>query len=64
MYLFANGKKIFKIKANNKNVTFPAQFRLGSVSNRFNNTESREVSLNQICMIFQSITILLINLTY
>ena len=27
-------------KANNENVTFPAQFRLGSVSNRFNNTES------------------------
>ena len=33
-----------KFKADNKNVNFSAQFCLGSVSNAFSNTESREVS--------------------
>ena len=45
-YLFANGKEIFKLKAHNKNVNFPTQFCLGSISNRFSATESREVSFN------------------
>ena len=45
-YLFVNGKEIFKFKADNKNVNFPYQFCLGSISNGFSNTESREVSLN------------------
>ena len=45
-YLFVNRKEIFKFKANNKNVNFPTQFCLGSISNGFSNTESREVSLN------------------
>ena len=45
-YLFVNNKDIFKFKANNKNVNFSTQFCLGSVSNRFSATESREVSLN------------------
>ena len=35
-----------KIKADNENVNFPTQFGLGSISNRFSATESREVSLN------------------
>ena len=45
-YLFVNGKEIFKFKADNKNVNFPSQFCLRSISNGFSNTESREVSLN------------------
>ena len=45
-YLFLNGKEIFKFKAENKNVNFPAQFCLGIISNGFSATESREVSLN------------------
>ena len=45
-YLCVNGKEIFKFKAGNKNVNFPTQFCLGSISNGFNATESREVSLN------------------
>ena len=45
-YLFVNGKEIFKFKAGNKNVNFPTQFCLASISNGFSVTESREVSLN------------------
>ena len=41
------GKKIFKFNADNKNVTFPTQFCLGSISNGFSNIESRQVPLNQ-----------------
>ena len=44
-YLFVHGKKIFKFKADNKNVNFATQFCLGSISNGFGTTESREVSL-------------------
>ena len=45
-YLLVNRKGIFKFKADNKNVSFPNQFCLGSISNGFSATESREVSLN------------------
>ena len=45
-YLFVNGKEIFKFKADNKNINFPTQFCLGSISNGFSANESREVSLN------------------
>ena len=45
-YLFVNGKEIFKFKGENKNVNFPTQFCLGSISNGFSATESGEVSLN------------------
>ena len=45
-YLFVNVKEIFKFKADNKNVNFPTQFCLRSISNGFSATESREVSLN------------------
>ena len=34
-YLFVNGKEIDKFKATNKNVNFPSQFCLGSISNKF-----------------------------
>ena len=43
---FVNEKEIFKLKADNKNVNFPIQFCLVSMSNGFRATESREVSLN------------------
>ena len=39
-------EKIFKFKADNKNVNLPTQFCLGSISNEFSATESREVSSN------------------
>ena len=45
-YLFVDGKEIFKFKADNKNVNFPAQLCLGIISNRFRALESRGVSLN------------------
>ena len=32
-YFFANGKRIFKFKADYKNVNFPVQFCLGSIYN-------------------------------
>ena len=62
-YLFVNGKKFFKFKTDNKNVNFPTQFCLGSISNGFSALESREVSLNGNVYDFKSITIPLINLT-
>ena len=34
-YMFANGKKVFKFKADNEIVNFPTQFCLGSISNEF-----------------------------
>ena len=41
-----NGKEIFKFKAHKKNFNFPTWFCLGSISNGFSSTESRDVSLN------------------
>ena len=38
---FLLGKKIFKFKADNKNVNFPTHFCLASISNGFTNIESR-----------------------
>ena len=46
-YLFVNGKEIFNFKAENKNVNFPTQFCLGSISNGLSAAESREASLNR-----------------
>ena len=45
-YLFVNGKEVFKFKADNKNINFPTQFCLGSISNGFSTAESRELYLN------------------
>ena len=39
-------EKIFKFKADNKSVNFPTRFFLGSISDGFSNTTSREVSLD------------------
>ena len=44
---YLNGKWIFKFKAYNKNINFPTQFCLGSISNGFGSTKSREVSLKE-----------------
>ena len=46
-YLFINGKEIFLFKSDNKNVNFPAQFCLGSISNKFGAIGSREISLKE-----------------
>ena len=45
--MFANGKEVFKFKANDKNNNFPTQFYLESISNGFGATESRAVSLKE-----------------
>ena len=34
-YLFVNRKESYEFKASNKNVNFPSQFFLGSISNKF-----------------------------
>ena len=48
-----------------KKVNFATEFCLASISNGLSATESREMYfLMEMCMIFQSITILLIHLTY
>ena len=39
-------KKSLNLKPKTNNVNFPTQFCLGSISNGFRATESREVSLN------------------
>ena len=46
-YLFVNGNESFKFKPDNKNVNFPSHSCVGSISNGFIATESREVSLNE-----------------
>ena len=51
-YFFVNGKEICKFKDSNKNVNFPNQFCLGSISNKFSYVE------------FQLIMKQSINLTY
>ena len=43
----ANRQEIFNFKVDNKNVNFPTQFCLRSISNGFSATKSREVSLNR-----------------
>ena len=43
-YLFVNGKEIYKFKASTKSVSFPSQCSLGSIYNKFDYVESKEVS--------------------
>ena len=43
--MFVKGKEIYNFRDDNKNVNIPTQFYLGSISNGFGVTESREVSL-------------------
>ena len=63
-YLFVNGKKSWSLKPVIKRLTLPTQFCLGSISNEFCATESREVFWNGNGNDFQSIAIILINMTY
>ena len=62
-YLFVNGKEIYKFEVSNKNVNFPSQFCLGSISKKFDYVDSKEISFEKRCIIFQLIMIPLINLT-
>ena len=48
IYLFVNGKEIFKFKVDKKIVNFPTRFCLGSISNGSSALESKEVSLSGI----------------
>ena len=43
-YFCVNGKKIYNLKVDNKNIKFPVQFCSGNISEKFNALESREVS--------------------
>ena len=43
--MFIDRKDIFKFKAGNKIVSLPTQFCLGSMSNKFDANEYREISL-------------------
>ena len=61
-YLFVNIKKIYKFIADNENVNSPSQFCLGSISERFGRNASKEVFLKEMCVIFQSIAMLFINM--
>ena len=45
-YLIVNGKEIFKLKSDNKNVNLPTRICLGSISDGVSNTESIKISLN------------------
>ena len=49
-YLFVNGKEVYKFKASNKNDKFPSQFCIGSIFNKFNDVDSKEVSLKETCI--------------
>ena len=40
IYLFANGKEIYKFKASNRNNKSPSQFCLGNISNKFDYVDS------------------------
>ena len=62
--LLINEKETYKFKASNKNNSFPSHFYLGKISNKIDYAKSEEVSLKEICMIFELIMILLINLTF
>ena len=63
IYLLVDGKRIFKFKADNKNVSFPIKFCFRSISLIDLVLLSLEKYLQMgICMIFHSITILLVNL--
>ena len=50
--MFVNEKHLIKAKANNKNTNFPTQFCLGSISNGFSASESREEPLNENVHVF------------
>ena len=57
-HLFFKGKKIYKFEYYSKNVDYPAQFNLESISKKFDKSFKGNVYE------FHLITMLLINLTY
>ena len=57
-HLFFKGKKIYKFEDYSKNVDYPAQFNLESISKKFDKSFKGNVYE------FHLITMLLINLTY
>ena len=49
-YLFVNGKEIYKIKTDYENVDFLTQLYLGSISDKFDSNDIKEVSFKgNIC---------------
>ena len=44
-YLFVNGKEISKVKASNKNHNVPTQFCVGSMSNKFDSSDAKDMVL-------------------
>ena len=44
-YLFVNGRKIYEFKASNKNNNFPSQSCLGSISDKLDYSDAKEVFL-------------------
>ena len=61
---FLTKKKMFKFEVNNKNISFSVQFCLGNITNKFNFVEAKKYYFKQMFMIFKSIKMLLINVTY
>ena len=57
-------EEISKLKTNHENVNFSTQFCPGSISEETAAAQSRQVSLNEMCMNFQLITMLWTNLGY
>ena len=64
IYLFVNGKKIFKFKAYNTNANFPMHFVSKVYLMDLILLSLEKYLYVERCIIFQSITIILINLTY
>ena len=50
--IIVNRKETFKFKVNNKNVKFPNQIFLETISNKSSALESREVPLNRNTYVF------------
>ena len=51
-YLFVNGKEVYQFKASNKNVSFPTQLFLGSISIKLGAIDSEEASLKGNVFVF------------
>ena len=49
IYLFVNGREIYKFKTSNKN-NFPLQFCLGSISNKFDYFDANEMFFKRKCL--------------
>ena len=54
-YSFVNRKEIFRFKADNKNVNFPTQFCLVTISNKFGYINSRKFNLYDFSVDYNAI---------